>query len=242
MVSVCIATFNGEKYIHQQLQSILLQLNNDDEIIISDDCSTDATLNIVRAFNDSRIKVFANCKFSSPILNFENALKNASGKYIFLCDQDDVWLPDKVSTMIKYLDTYDLVVSDCKVVDENLKVVNESFFKVRNSGKGFLKNLAKNSYIGCCMAFKNTVLRYALPFPTQIAMHDIWLGLLTELYGETYFLDSPLILYRRHGNNASFGGEKSGFSLNYKVRYRLIILYLILKRRFFKVWNFHLLL
>ncbi|MDE5758415.1 MAG: glycosyltransferase, partial [Allobaculum sp.] len=92
MISVCIATYNGERYIETQIRSILDQLNEDDEIIISDDSSTDRTLDIIRSLNDSRIKLFAGNKFHSRTFNFENALKQATGDFIFLSDQDDIWL------------------------------------------------------------------------------------------------------------------------------------------------------
>ena len=235
MVSVCIATYNGEKYIKDQLLSILCQIDNYDEIIVSDDSSTDETLNIIRSINDNRIRILDNNKYQSPIYNFENAIKHANGDYIFLSDQDDVWLPDRIKLMKTYLDNYCLVISDCKIVDSLLNVTNESFFKLCNSGKGFWKNLIKNSYIGCCMAFKKDLLKYVLPFPKNLPMHDIWIGLLAELNGDVLFIDTPLLLYRRHGTNASSSGEESKYSLYYKVEYRLLLLLDILKRQYFRI-------
>lgn len=232
MITVCIATYNGGKYINEQLASVLRQLNAGDEIIVSDDGSTDDTIDLVQAFNDSRIRLLINNNFSSPVRNFENALKHAKGDYIFLCDQDDVWLPDKVENMSHYLEQYDLVVSDCKVVDAELNVIYESFFIGRSSGKGFWKNLTKNTYLGCCMAFRKEVLRYILPFPRDIAMHDIWIGLSVEMHSNSFFLPRQLILYRRHGLNASFGGEKSKYPLTYKMKYRLYMLFYLLKRKY----------
>lgn len=231
MVSVCIATYNGEKYIKEQLRSVLLQLNVNDEVIVSDDGSNDRTVELIQSFNDSRIKFLLGNKFSSPVRNFENALKHAKGDYIFLCDQDDVWLPDKVEVMLKYLIAYDLVVSDCRVVDANLNVISESFFSVHMSGKGFWKNLILNTYVGCCMAFRRNVLNYILPFPNKIAMHDIWIGLSVELHNSIFFIDMPLILYRRHGKNASFDSGRSKYSLMYKMEYRVYLLFCLLKRK-----------
>ncbi len=138
-----MATYNGEEYVAEQIQSILSQLEQNDEIIISDDGSCDNTLNIILQFEDARIKLFHN-KNHGLIHNFENALKNAIGDYVFLCDQDDIWLPHKVSEMFDALQLYDLVVSDCTVVDKNLNIILDSFFKQRSSGEGFLKNLYKN--------------------------------------------------------------------------------------------------
>jgi len=231
MISVCIATYNGEKYIKEQLQSVLSQLSENDEVIISDDCSTDHTLEIIKDMEDYRIKIFEGKRFASPILNFENALFHSKGDYIFLCDQDDVWLPSKVKNTLPYLLEYDLVVSDCKIVDKDLNVIHFSFQEGLSSGKGFWKNLIKNTYLGCCMAFRKEVLNYALPFPKGIAMHDIWIGLSVELNGHPFFLKESFLLYRRHGNNASFASEKSRFSLVFKVKYRLHMLYNLVNRK-----------
>lgn len=232
MISVCIATYNGEKYIKEQLKSVLLQLSVNDEVVVSDDGSNDNTVELIQSFSDSRIKLLLKNRFSSPVRNFENALKHAKGDYIFLCDQDDIWFPGKVKTMLSYLKQYDLVVSDCKVVDADLNVISESFFSGRLSGKGFWKNLIKNTYLGCCMAFRNEVLHYVLPFPDKIAMHDIWIGLSVEMHGLSTFLPNQLMLYRRHGANASFGGDKSKYSLAYKIKYRFYMIVYLLKRKY----------
>ena len=230
MISVCIATYNGEKYIKEQLTSVLSQLSNEDEVIISDDSSTDKTLEIIESFHDARIKIFAGNTFHSPAFNFENALKKANGDYIFLCDQDDVWLPDKVKVFIEKLHFYDLVVSDCYVVDKKMNIILDSFYSVLSPSNGLLKNLMRNHYLGCCMAFKNKVLRKALPFPKHIAMHDIWLGLCAEAFYNSVFIPNKLMKYRRHGGNVSPTGEKSSFSIVYRVYYRLYFLYQITLR------------
>ena len=127
-ISVCIATYNGEKYIKEQLDSILVQLGEDDEVIIGDDGSTDLTLDIIKSYNDPRIKIYKN-SFKNLILNFESTLEKAKGDYIFLSDQDDVWLPNKVKDSLKDLFKYDVVISNCKVVNKNLDVIHESFLR-----------------------------------------------------------------------------------------------------------------
>jgi len=223
-ISVCMATYNGEKYLQEQLKSILTQINKTDEIIISDDSSTDRTLEIINSFNDPRIKVINNQKFKSPIFNLENAINYSSGDIIFLSDQDDVWMPCKVKTVRAYLTDYDVVLSDCKIVDSDLNVVEESFFKLNRSRKGLINNIVKNSYLGCCLAFKKETLSLALPFPKDIPMHDIWLGLVFELFFKAKFLKIPLIFYRRHDSNVSITSEKSSFSLYEKVVFRYNIL------------------
>lgn len=235
MISVCIATYNGEKYIKEQLDSILPQLNTHDEVIISDDSSTDRTLEIIKSYNDSRIKIFPNNKFHSPIFNFENALKHTKGDYIFLADQDDVWMPNKINQMIEVLNDFSLVVSNCYVVDQNCHIIRKSFFSKKPSSC-ILNNLIRNSYLGCCMAFRKEVLEKAMPFPKHIAMHDIWLGLCGSLFYKACFIPDKLIMYRRHGENTSPTGEKSKYSIVYRINYRLYLVYSLIIRYFSRSW------
>ncbi len=229
-VSVCIATYNGQSYIKAQVDSILKQLNNDDEIIISDDGSTDDTLNIIKNFKDHRIKIFLNNKkvqknaFGYVSRNFENALVNAKGNFIFLADQDDIWVEDKIKLCKEALKNNDLILHDCIVVNKDNNELFSSYFKQNKSKKGILKNIVKNSYLGCCMAFKRSVLDFALPFPQKEVPHDIWLGLIAESFGKVQFLNKKLVRYRRHGNNLSASGEQSSNTLFFKMKYRLIIL------------------
>ncbi|MDD2479354.1 MAG: glycosyltransferase family 2 protein [Victivallaceae bacterium] len=233
MISVCMATYNGEKFIKEQLQSILMQLSKDDEVIISDDSSEDSTLDLAYAFMDDRIKVFPG-NFRNPIFNFENALNKASGEYIFLADQDDIWEENKVKESMKALKDNLIVVSDAKIVDESGKTLEKSFFTKNHSGPGFLRNLYNNSYIGCCIAFRSELLSVILPFPKKIAMHDIWIGYCVEFFGmKREFLRQPLISYRKHGQNVSNSGVgfKSGLSNFYRIQYRLRMLVEVIKRR-----------
>jgi glycosyltransferase involved in cell wall biosynthesis len=224
MISVCMATKNGANYIAEQLDSILPQLQPTDEVIITDDCSTDNTVSIVRAYRDHRILLLQNNFPSGIAKTFQVSLEASRGDYIFLADQDDVWVSTKVSAMARYLQTHDLVVSDCLLVDHALKIKRESFFSVNNSGRGLIKNIVKNSYMGCCMAFNRDLLIRALPFPKDIPLHDFWIGLIAELYFNVYFIPDVLVYHRRHFSNASSSGEISPFSLPRKVvnRYRMI--------------------
>lgn len=224
MISVCLATYNGEKYIKAQLESIVAQLSQYDEIIISDDGSTDSTFNIVEDIKNDRIKIVHNTQYHGITHNIENALRHASGDILFLSDQDDIWLNGKVNKMNELLETYDLVISNCKVTDSHLAITDESLFKMRKSGSGLIKNIIKNSYVGCCMAFSRKVLQAALPFPANIPMHDSWIGLVAELVGKVKFLDEPLILYRRHANNASATAKESKSSVLTKIRWRCILI------------------
>lgn len=218
MVSVCMATFNGEKYILQQINSILPQLNLGDELIISDDGSTDETVDIINNILDPRIKLIKSSK-KNIVKNFESALVSAKGDIIFLSDQDDIWMPNKVEICKSYLIEYDLVFTNLAVFHDDIECT-KLFYEVNNCKTGIVKNLIKNHYIGATMAFQRKVLTKALPFPNNIYMHDIWLALIAELHGNTAYIHQPLIYYRRHGNNASKTGEKSTNSLYKKITMR----------------------
>lgn len=237
MISVCIPTFNGEKYIQKQLDSILSQLNENDEVIISDDSSTDHTIEIIKTYSDSRIKLIENCTFKSPIFNLENALKEAKGDFIFLSDQDDVWLSGKVNATLEKLTQYDIVVCNSHIVDQNEVIIHPSYFEWKGCGPGFFRNLKKNSYLGCSLAFNRKMLDFCLPFPKEIAMHDIWIGMVAELIGKTCFIQQQLFLYRRHEDNFTAAIHKaddqlSDFTTLYKIRYRVVILFYLFSRYF----------
>lgn len=222
-----MAAYHGEKYIGQQIDSILSQLGQDDEIIISDDAPGGETQKIIEACAvvDSRIHYVAG-EGRGVVFNFENALKNAKGDFIFLCDQDDVWLETKVSKVMAAFGTGALLVlHDAAVTDENLKLVQPSFFYSHSSGTGFVRNFLRNSYMGCCMAFRRELLAFALPFPGNIPMHDQWLGLVAEKKGEVALLPEQLIFYRRHGGNVT--GNKT--SLKQKLLWRFSLFRSLIK-------------
>lgn len=224
MISVCIATYNGENYIFEQLESILKQIGENDEVIISDDSSTDKTLEIVASFNDKRIRIFKNQKFKNPIFNFENALNHANGEVIFLSDQDDIWNEHKVVKMMNAIKNFDMVVCDCTFINNDGHVIIDSYFDIANSASGLLKNLRKNTYFGCCMAFRKRILKKALPFPKDIPMHDIWLGFVSDLFFRSFFLAEKLTYYRKHNNNVSIASDViSNIDLFTKLKFRVNI-------------------
>lgn len=233
MISVCLATYNGEKYLREQLDSILSQLSENDEIIVSDDGSKDATINIIKSYNDNRIHLYQNQGEHGVVANFENTLSKANGDYIFLSDQDDVWLDGKIAKSLVYLKEYDLVIHNAHVNYQDGSHSNVDYYTIRNSGTGYIKNLWKNTYLGCCMAFKKKVLGYVLPFPKNILWHDMWIALMVELKGNTKFIDEIYLNYRRHGDNASASSEKSTFSKWFQFKYRMFFLYNTLKRAYF---------
>ena len=226
-----MATKNGALFIREQIDSILTQLTAKDELIISDDHSVDDTIEIIKSYNDSRISIFQN-NGTGVVDNFENALAYAIGDQIFLADQDDIWAPNKIQSMVKYLEDYDVVVCDCTIVDENLNPESISFFQMNKSNKGLLRNIIRNSYVGCCMAFNRTVLNKILPFPRNIPMHDLWIGLVAELHYSVYFLDESLVLHRRHSTNASSTANQSKRSLIEKVTGRVGLVTNLLRTKY----------
>ena len=232
MISVCITTFNGEKHIKDQLDSILCQLSDDDEVIVSDDGSTDGTLSILRDYNDDRLRIIKNTRKQGVIGNVENALEQVKGDYIFLSDQDDIWLPHKVEITLNALVHSHLVISDCYVTDENLNILHDSFFRVNKSHTNKWLALLRNPYLGCCMSFRRSVLNIALPFPDNIPMHDIWIGNIAAFNFNLSFLSDKLIYYRRHNNNASTTSEPSNLSILEKMKNRYNTVSYLIKRLF----------
>lgn len=231
-ISVCMATYNGEKHVFEQLISILPQLRENDEIIVSDDLSKDRTVDIIKGIDDKRIKIYLNERNLGYSKNFENAINHASGDVIFIADQDDVWYPTKVTKMLKVLDHADMVISDAEIVDGNLSRIHDSHFTLNNTKRGFWVNLLKTRYIGACMAFKREILTKALPLPgnTELCAYDYWLAVISECYYKVALIGEPLIKYRRHGGNASSGGVSSNNSFARKVVIRLYTLMELLKR------------
>lgn len=203
-----MATYQGIQYLPQQLESILSQMKDEDEIIISDNGSTDGTFEYLqgKAAEDPRIRLLINVDRVGVQANFQHALQHCSGEIIFLADQDDVWLPErmqKICALFQCNPDFVAVQTDAAVIDENAVIREESFFKYRACGAGICKNIWKNTWQGCSMAFRIEILSAALPFPAAIPMHDMWIGLLSEMAGEVIFYPDVLLLYRRHESNAS---------------------------------------
>jgi glycosyltransferase involved in cell wall biosynthesis len=202
-VSVILASCNGAKFIQAQLDSVLVQLGEEDEVVISDDASTDATLDIVRACGDSRVRLISQPERLGYVRNFERAARAARGAVIFFCDQDDVWLPRKVESSLAALQSAHCVASDAIVVDEHLHVTNNSYFAVRRVwGFSALAILLRPPIVGATMACRRDFLQLLLPFPAHVP-HDFWVTFNAALRRKLVVLPEPTILFRRHGSVAS---------------------------------------
>lgn len=202
-----MATYNGERWIQIQLRSVLSQLGENDELVLVDDVSSDSTLEKVEDLKDARIRIFRNEHNRGVDLTFQKALALARGDVLFLCDQDDIWYPGKVSRVMQAFSKHPdatLVLSDAQIIDSQGQVIAPSYFGIRGAFvPGVLANIVKCKFLGCAMAVKSCMRDRFLPFPARIPGHDMWIGVVNELYGKTYFIAEPLIGYRRHGDNAS---------------------------------------
>ena len=201
-----MASYNGSKHIKNQLKSILGQLAKNDQLVIVDDCSFDSTVSIIESLKDPRIKLFKNTRNIGVVGTFNRALKNAHGDIILLSDQDDEWLDNKVSFIRNFFisNNIDMVVHDAKIMEGGNIVTNSLFEQIGSSG-GLFKNIYSNSYTGCCMSFRRSILKKILPIPNKKGIfHDAWIGILTKFYRfRVIFIATPLIVYNRQESNVS---------------------------------------
>lgn len=243
MVSICMISYNGERFIQAQLESIISQIGENDEVIISDNGSTDRTLEIIRAIGDNRIRILNFPKrregrnsFQSKMFNIaknmENALQAAKGDIIFFSDQDDVWLPERYKKLTSLLKDADLVYSDAIVTDENLQVISPSYFSIKSPSRTLAGAIIRTPFLGCGMAFRRSVLDISLPLPSKPVMHDIWIAIKAIMKGRIAFCNEPTLLYRRHNENSStLLSSKNPLFLKLKIRY-WIVSALLKKRNF----------
>ena len=205
MISVAMAVYNGGKYLKQQIDSILPQLREEDELVISYDLSADDTLEIIRSYElkDPRVKIFTDpgCGVTD---NFNNAISNCRGDYILLSDQDDVWLEGKAERLLRCFreDSPDLIIHNGVDTDEKLEPVSGAYFDIYRIGDGRLKNIIKSRYSGCCMAFTKEIKTAILPIPVA-AGYDRWIATVCEFLGKISYVDDVLILHRLHDTNVT---------------------------------------
>jgi glycosyltransferase involved in cell wall biosynthesis len=204
--SIAMAVYQGETYIKKQLDSIISQMGDDDELVISYDPSTDRTWEIINDYGEKDPRVFVvKNKECGVIGNFNNALSHCRGRYLFVADQDDIWLPGKIDHMVEALvkTGASLIVHNGVTIDESDVVISDDFFSMYRIGPSFWRNLLKSRYSGCCMAFTAGFAKIALPIPRDIDAYDRWLGLCAEKFGKIGFLEDVLIQHRVHGKNVT---------------------------------------
>jgi glycosyl transferase family 2 len=209
-ISVCLAAFQGERFIAPQLQSILAQLSLSDEVIVVDDCSTDRTCDEILKIADPRISLIRHQSNRGVARSFEDAISRASGAVIFLSDQDDLWIPGKVEMVLQTFEDdpkITLVVTDAVVVNEQGSALGRYYEDRGRFRSGLLANLIRSKYLGCTMAFRSQLVAKVIPFPAgNEVLHDIWIGVVNSISsGKTRYLDEPLVWYRRHSAAVTSG-------------------------------------
>ncbi len=211
-VDILLATYNGEKYLREQLDSILNQSYRNFNLIISDDCSRKETREILKEYEskDDRVKVYYQQENIGSNRNFEYLLSKVKSKYYMFSDQDDVWIEDKIKLSVeKIIETdSDLVFTDLEVVDEKLNKLHSSFnkkmklIKKIKKYKDYRLEYLYNCITGCTMIAKTSMLEKILPLPNnKDILHDYWIGLVTSLIGKIEYLDVATIKYRQHPKN-----------------------------------------
>lgn len=223
-IDILLATYNGEKYLREQLDSILNQTYSNFRLIISDDCSNDNTKRILEEYKqkDDRIEVYYQNENIGYVKNFEFLLGKVQNKIYALSDQDDIWLPEKLEKYVEKMkeEKSDLVFGDLEVVDEKLNTVNKSFNdymqltrKIKRCND-YSKLYLYNCVTGCTILAKKKLLNKILPIPkdTKHVLHDYWIALITSIYGKISYVEETYIKYRQHGNN-QVGIEKTSYKM-----------------------------
>lgn len=214
-IDVLMATYNGEKYLKEQIESILNQTYKDIRLIISDDCSTDDTVNILKKYEkqDSRVKIYYQKNNLGYVKNFEFLLKKVENDLFMLSDQDDVWLPEKIEKSLKTLkeQNADFVFGDLEVVDRDLNTVYSSFGdymlldrKIKKYIDSYKVNYLYNCVTGCTILSKKEYIKDMLPIPcfSKYLVHDHWMALMVIINdGKLAYIKEKLIKYRQHGEN-----------------------------------------
>ena len=220
-IDILLATYNGEKFVKEQIESILNQTYENFNLIISDDASTDNTLNILEEYEkkDTRIKIFKKEKNKGLIDNFEFLLKNVTSDYFMFSDQDDIWKKDKIEKSINKLkeESSGLVYTDLEIVDEKLNVIYPSYWKYKQIYKKIIKYnnfeaLYLNNFVtGCTILAKSKYINDILPLPrnSKFVLHDYWTALIISAKDKISYVEEPTIQYRQHKNNRVGSSRKS---------------------------------
>lgn len=201
-ISVAIATYNGEQYISEQLDSILLDLDNDDEIIISDDGSTDNTICIINQYikKNKNIRLIPGPQ-KGVFSNFENALLHCEKEIVCFSDQDDIWIKGKRNGIVDIFlskPAINIVIHNGYIF-AGQNIIDDDLVNYKN---GVFKNICKSCYWGCCMAMRKSFIRQYLPFGINTGIaHDQLVGLLGEYTNSSFFLNEAYTGHRVHGNN-----------------------------------------
>lgn len=230
-IEILLSIYNGERYLTEQIDSLLAQENQDWFLTIRDDGSTDGSMEIIESYK-IRYPELINIYYDNygnlgSTLSFSKLIEQSNGDYIMLCDQDDVWLSDKISTTYEFLakkeamypDIPLMVFTDLIEVDESLKTLNDSFLESQKLDVNVISNttklLALNVIAGCTTMMNSLCKKYVCPIPTKEVIHDQWIGVNVSHFGKVFFLNRQTILYRQHSSNV-LGAKNVGFEYFFK--------------------------
>lgn len=242
MISVAMATYNGEKYLREQIDSILSQTYKDFELVISDDCSTDSTFEILKEYarKDKRIKIFKNEKNLGFKKKFENAISFCNGEYIALSDQDDIWLPKHLEILLENIRQKSMVSANAIMVDSNncelgklLNEVDSFFFLPENTKVLYRILLLHGPFQGAASLYKADFLKKLLPIPDKVNFHDAYFASCASLENGLLYLKTPILRYRQHGDNVTFQSHQIKKQMNFfnKIFQKIITFFKILFRK-----------
>jgi glycosyltransferase involved in cell wall biosynthesis len=238
-IDILLATYNGERFVDRQIESVLEQMDADCRLLVRDDGSSDGTLPIVRRFvrqQPGRVLLLEEGGMRlGACANFGWLLEHAEADYVALCDQDDVWLPGHLSRPLEQIrkaeqelgtQTPVLAHSDLVVVDEDLRTIAPSFWSYStldpHGGSRLNRLLVQNGVTGCATMMNRTLARRACPIPGDALMHDWWLALVASALGRIETVREPTLLYRQHANNRL---GATGYNWRYMLRRGVEVLF-----------------
>lgn len=230
-ISVCMATYNGARFVREQLASILAQLGPRDEVVIVDDASTDDTLRTIASLDSPQIVVYPNPTNLGYVRSFERAITLSRGEVILLSDQDDVWVEGRVDALVAATASRSVAASNLVLLDSGTPLSSPltgrpwllraaaSTHSLRNQ----LRILSGDApYFGCAMALRRDALAFTLPFPTYLTeSHDLWIATVANAAGEMTHVNRATVRRRVHDSNASTSRPRG---LGPALRSRLLLL------------------
>ncbi len=238
-ISVCLATYNGEKYIKEQIDSILPELEQGDELLILDDCSNDNTVNLINSYLfDDRIKLILNRTNLGHVQTFNKLIYLAKNEYIFLSDQDDIWIEKRVFYLKNSLKKSEalLVSSNTIFIDSKGNIIEYTTDGVNSKYSNYYyKNIidifiGKENYYGCAMAFKKELKELILPIPHYVESHDLWIAMAANIMNSNLHYDNATLKRRVHGENASIVSRDLYLKLWSRVLFIRSMFHLIIRK------------
>lgn len=213
LVSIAIATYNGEKFLRKQLDSIYAQTYKNIEVVVTDDCSSDGTVDILNEYkNNYGLRYYINEQNLGFIKNFEKVISLCRGDYVALSDQDDIWVPSKIETLVREIGDYSLVCSDAALIDNDDTVVVNSFNDYSGRSiptENIFQYLVFGNYVtGCTAMIDSKLFSKALPVPEEFPFHDWWFAIMASQERGIKYVPEQFVLYRQHNDNVSGAGKK----------------------------------